>query len=276
MTPTIRRRRLTILSSLLWTFSPACGSAPSLEKAVDASQQIAHEVLDSVRSAADNAEAYFNGDQLKERRSRCDQEKGTWVERIDIGPCEDGQVELTLDGATEIQACDSGTGGSAEFQCVHRDPSNLAYFNDGPSTPAPLEKATSLLSEDYDLQRWSGLFWPAAVNHDYCYHNGSTYGFDKTDCDQQLVSDVSAICAVPHFAEQLRWFDRETCHKNAAAAFAAVRACGDEFFEQLNSKVEYPAYSPLWQQYGLAADASDHDLLADIDKLLETYNPCGA
>ncbi|RYF10974.1 MAG: hypothetical protein EOO40_04160 [Deltaproteobacteria bacterium] len=271
----------SLFSAPLWlsTFcilhAAACGSAQDLwEGAADKASDLVQQTDDLVSGAVRAANDYIEADQLELRRNKCTEENGIWVDEIVISPCEQGVVTLTIDGVEEQQSCEGGTGGTESDQCMHRDPQNLAYFNDGPSTPPAIERLSSVFGDDYDLLRWSSLLWPAAVNHDYCYHhNGATYGLNKADCDAQMLSDISAICALPAFAE-ISWFDPEVCRKNAAASFAMVRACGDEFFEQLDSRVHYPAYRPLWQQFGLESDPSDPDLAAQVDELVDKYNIC--
>ncbi len=232
------------------------------------------DLSDSFDEALDAANDYIEGPQLEQRRHHCDRDKGTWVERVEISPCRDGEATLNFDGAEEVQRCGSGEGGVQTFQCMFRDAQGRAYFNDGPSTPPSLQTLSGL-HQDLDLGRWAELFWDAAVNHDYCYHhNGITRQLSQRDCDVQMLQDLSAVCAAPQ-VQAISWFEEDTCRRHAALAYLSVRAYGEDNFVVQNTEVNYPLYQPMQEKLGLSPQDIDGRIQQEADKMLESWDPRG-
>ena len=262
------RPRLLLLALPYLT---ACGA---LEDAADKVQQTAVDATDAVGQAMDDAGEWIEGAQLAQRQRHCSREGGQWVQRLEVEPCKNGRTRLHLsqdegqESALQEQACDSGQGTVYEHQCVYYTSAGQVYFNDGPSQPPWIERATGVLDVKWDVGRWSSLFWPAAVNHDYCYHhNGITRGYTHKDCDEQMLADLSALCAEPRFHE-LDWFGVDLCKRQAAITFASVRAFGDEAWEIMNTHVDYPVWTPVWQRFNMPGDVMDAELRDQVEDFL--------
>lgn len=222
-----------------------------------AAEGVATNVSHKVDEFTDDVDAWVNQEPLAQRHAKCDAENGIWIRRVEVSACKEGRVTITLahpndDSVTQVQHCVSGRGSSLEWQCMHEDSGGLVYFNDGPSTPHLLQTVSGHLDEKLDQLRWNGVFWRAAVNHDYCYHhNGSTYGFEKNDCDQQFFVDLTAICLQEPLQREHDWFDEAICKRQAAAMYHAVQKGGNEAWEAMDTAVAYPEWRPLWQEFGM-------------------------
>lgn len=242
----------------------ACGS--SMEMAQNAKESV-EDAKDAVGQAIDDARSWtIDGEHIAQRKRHCAREGGTWVERVDIQPCRDGYTTVQLSGwdQPQKQACASGDGGVYDGQCVHTNAANEIYFNDGPSQPAWIQGLTAPMDVNWDVGKWASLFWPSAINHDYCYHhNGTTRHYSHQDCDEQMLADLSAICAEDRF-KAIDWFDVQTCKTQAAITFASVRAFGDDAWSLMDTQVDYPQWQPLWKKFGLPHDVMDTDLLEQV------------
>jgi hypothetical protein len=252
----------------------ACGGVKkTAAQATEAVASVADAAKTKMDAAVAAANDYIEKPQIDQRKSQCLAYEGRWVENIAVGPCTAGEAVLRFDGTEEKLHCDTGTGEDSPHVCLYRDGKGRAFFDDGPSTPASAHFISGI-SDSYDLARWGLLFWPAAVNHDYCYHhNPITRGLSQQDCDMQMLSDLSAVCETEAF-KKISWFDQDVCHKNAALAFATVRGCGDKYYAVQNTLVDYPQWEPLWRKYGLEHDAMDFNVIKDVDEVLKFYNPC--
>jgi hypothetical protein len=227
-----------------------------------------HHNYDMFKSILDNADDALEASPQAQRREQCALEKGQWAKEVYVGPCRDGVAELTVDGAMQLQTCDGGDGDLFEGMCVHYDRGGLVYFNDGPTVPAVMLQASSLLGESLDQMRYAPIFWSAGVAHDYCYHhNPITRGLSQQDCDDQFLSDLSAVCSQPNHDKP--WFDKTGCDTYAASLYAAVHAGGAASYEVLNTRVDYPLWQPLWRQFGMTEEAVDLELKAQIDNAVE-------
>jgi hypothetical protein len=264
-----------LLLTLSFPLLLACGSVKEVaEDVVQQTHDLVKQGVRSVEETLDDASAYIEAPQREQRQRHCKRAGGTWVEVLEVGPCIDGAAVLRIDGEEQIQRCGSGVGESRSDQCVHRDSAGLAYFNDGPSTPAGLQFISGI-SDAFDLRRWSEIFWDVGVQHDYCYHhNGITRGQTQQTCDEQMLQDLTTLCAAPQFAK-ISWFDPETCRRHAALAFLSVRGCGSESYEVQDTEVDYPTYEPMHQRLGIDPPTDDKAIQQEVDSLLETYNPCG-
>lgn len=253
----------------IWTtlilFAPtlACGAPP---KPV---QQLAHVASKKAGDVVDYVDDWVNAEPMQQRHDKCAEEGGTWVKHVHVSPCVDGKVTVDFDGRIEAQACDAGEGGEEQFQCVHQSADGQSYFNDGPSVPNVLQRLSSSVSGDVDQLRYLDLFWPAGVNHDYCYHHGaSAYGLTQADCDAQYFSDLSAVCANDAFRDQYDWYKQRSCRQVAATHYAAVRGQGERAYHMMQSYVRYPAWEPMWRAFGLPEDAVDQELADEIEDKL--------
>lgn len=192
------------------------------------------------------------------RRDECAMEGGHMVARLVVGPCVDGVMSLSLDDEESQQDCQSGTGITLDQQCAHTDDAGRIYFNDGPSSPALGQVLSTLLGERLSNWRWNRTFWAAGVNHDYCYHhNPITRDATRAECDLQLYDDLAAVCAKQEH-------DTSGCRVNAAVTYIAVRSEGNQFWGMMNTRVEYPAWQPLWKAYGFDGPVHDQDLDAQV------------
>jgi hypothetical protein len=254
---------------LPFVFLSACGAegpATPLSEAVSEAVTATKKAVDDL---IDEANAWADEEPLALRRHKCEEEHGKLVEVLKVSACEAGEVTLVADGTVLVQSCEGGTGGPREHQCAHFDAAGLMYFNDGPSTPSWVHSGSPVLGDSLSHSRWARLFWPAAVNHDYCYHhNGSTYGYTQADCDDQLYRDLSALCAEQSWTA-IHWFSKLGCQVNAAGMYAAVRKEGEESWEAMDARVAYPNWVPIWQTLGMDADPTDDTLAREIDKLAQ-------
>ena len=255
----------------------ACGPTDkAVSSAGSAAVETKEEVVGGAKNLADKAEDWVNADPLTQRREMCDDEAGQWLEDVTVSACTDGRMTVTADGNEMVQECNSGEGGHSVKQCGHRDASGNLYFNDGPSVPHLLQKLSGSVADRSDLLRYNRLFWPAGVNHDYCYHHGEMVrGLSRSDCDRQYYSDVSAVCAYDQYAEQYDWFRPDTCRNIAASQYTVVRLQGSGPFAALNSNVAYPQWSPLWQQFGLSHDPIDERVVDEVNDKLGRTNLLG-
>ncbi len=246
------------------------------EGAKDVTKQAASTTDDVAREASDAAHAAsdwvsnLEGPILEQRREKCAQESGFWVEHVEVGACENGSATVTVNETRVEQACEGdGRGQQLSWQCVHTTMplGGTYYFNDGPSTPDFLQRLGELVSDRTHFLRWNDLFWDAAVNHDYCYHHGQiTYGYTQKDCDGQILDDLLAICRSDR-GEEHTWFDAETCMQNAQGMFGALRQFGTDNFNAINTYVQYPKYEPLFEKLGVAREDEDDERRNRIESL---------
>ena len=200
---------------------------------------------------------------LQVRRDRCEAEKGVFIDDLTVTECIDGKFTISLGDEGWEQDCASGDGMEYEHQCVHYNTDGKIYFNDGPSAPTLPQALTVLLGEEVSNWRWNQEFWPAGVNHDYCYHhNPSTYGKSQYDCDMEFYADMKAICSVQETPE-----DRDGCRANAVVSTLAVRVAGKPFYEAMDTLTQYPDWVPQWKVLGLPELPTDEKM----DGLLEHY-----
>lgn len=254
---------LPAVAALTFVASAACGQ---VHQAVES---VAHDATQKTADVADKVDDWVNAVPMQQRRDKCAAEGGQWIDEVVMGACENGFAEVSFDGIVERQACNRGEGGTAADQCLHRDAQGRGYFNDGPSVPHLLQRLSGTLHPDIDQYRYLDLFWPAGVNHDYCYHHGATlYGYDQEACDGQYFSDLSAVCANDAYRATYDWFKRRSCRQVAALHYAAVRAQGQGAYNVLQTEVAYPNWTPLWSQFGMAADVVDEELAQEIDEKL--------
>ena len=233
------------------------------QRSGDTVASAADDVVEETRAAAQAASEWVSDLErpiLAQRKEKCAQENGHWAETVDISPCEDGYATVTVDGVSARQECEGdGLGEQLSWQCVHSTAPVVGtyYFNDGPSTPHYLQRFGELVSERTHFLRWNELFWEAAVNHDYCYHHGQiTYGYTQKDCDGQLIDDLLALCRSGR-GETYPWFDVEVCMQNAQGMYGAVRQCGSDSFNAMNTRVYYPAYQPLFEKLDVPREDED-------------------
>jgi hypothetical protein len=267
MKPMTASRTASFLSTMALL---ACASCADLKNAKDAVADKTSDVKggaeDRAQAMADRADQWLNQEPLQQREEACQQEQGTWTKKITISACEDGLTTVEYDGQQQQQTCEGGEGGEAEYQCLHKDRDGLVYFNDGPSVPNALQRVSGTIDDRVDYYAYNRLYWPAGMNHDYCYHHGhATYGYDKKACDQQYFRDLSAVCKNPANAD-IEWFDEAICRKIAVTHYSAVRKAGDEPYNVLSSQVRYPEYEPLWKSYGLDGDPTNEEAMEDVDQ----------
>ena len=264
-----------VLASGLW--SAGCGEPPAeviqvgrsvsdaAEGSVDVGKAAVDVAGDTWQAIPNYVDAKINRRPLELRRFMCEQERGTWVDAIDVGPCVGGRAELTIGARQQSQACEGERqGASFADQCLHISSDGAWYFNDGPSVPH------MLVAIDTEILQWSEIFWDAAVNHDYCYHHGAaTYGYGRDICDAQILDDLLAICEAgfPSGEEGLEAsssFNREACGKQAHRAYMALVYGGEDNFAAMNTRVNYPAYRPMWRQRGLPGKVADEKMRQTI------------
>lgn len=243
-----------------------CGKIKDASHAVaDKTTEVKDDTVDGAHSLAERADEWVNNLPYQQREEACRDENGRWTERVEVSACEDGLMTVTVDGDTQQQPCLAGVGGTADWQCVHTDRDGLYFYNDGPSVPNAMQRVSGVVADQADFFAYNKLFWPAGVNHDYCYHHGqATYDFERIDCDRQYFRDLSAVCAQPEH-NKLEWFNDGACRKIALSHFSAVRSAGQEAYDVQNSRVRYPEYTPLWQVYGLDEDPTNEDAMADVE-----------
>lgn len=243
-----------------------CGKIQDAGQAVaDKTVQGKDKASEGAQSLAEMADTWVNNLPYQQREEACREEKGRWTELVEVSACIDGLMTVTVDGDVQQQPCLGGGGGTADWQCVHTDRDGLYYYNDGPSVPAAMQRVSGVIADQADFFAYNRLFWPAGVNHDYCYHHGhATYDFERIDCDKQYFRDLSAVCAKPEH-QSLDWFNDSACRKIAVSHYSAVRHAGEEPYDVQNSRVRYPEYTPLWKVFGLSEDPTNEEAMADID-----------
>ena len=232
-------RPLSLCACLAALPLTGCGMLDDLQAKNDLVEQTVRDA-DGIAALAD----------LDARKRMCDQQRGTWRESIDAAACADGNMTLTVDGQAHPLRCGGGKGLQYTGQCAYDAGEGGVYFNDGPSSPEWVQGVSQQLGSALDQTRWNRLFWDAAVNHDYCYHSKSVYGWSKEDCDDQFVTDLSAVCAQPAFT-QIDWFSKEHCERNAALYAGAVQILGQASFDAQDTLVHYPVWEPLGRKMGL-------------------------
>jgi hypothetical protein len=237
-------RSLYLYVSLAIVSLTGCGMRPG-PRDRDAFVEQTVRDADSIAALAD----------LDARKRMCGQQRGTWRATVDASPCADGNMTLAVDGAAHPLGCGGGKGLVYTGQCSYDADGDGVYFNDGPSSPEWVQGVSQQLGDALDQTRWNRLFWDAAVNHDYCYHGKSAYGWTKADCDDQFLTDLSAVCAQPAFT-RIGWFSRQACERNAALYTAAVQLLGQASFDATDTLVAYPAWEPLGRAMGLEEDAT--------------------
>lgn len=87
----------------------------------------------------------------------------------------------------------------------------------------PLVAAASDYYSEYGRE-----FRESCVSHDYCYRHGMrTYGYTKTDCDNDFLEDMQQYCAQEH---DFNIMARGDCLLAADQLHAAVDRFGDDHF----------------------------------------------
>lgn len=186
---------------------------------------------------------------MKQRYDKCSEEQGDWVAKITVDACTQGTAQLHVQvdpndttATTQAQECKQGTGGEYTYQCAHYDNDHRLYFSDGPSTPNIAQAASGFFGDSANQLNWNDIFWDAARNHDYCYHNGVTRNLTKDDCDHEFYADMQHVCADPSMT-QYSWFSLSSCHLQADGMFEAVQSQGEAYYNIMATVVDYP----VWQ-----------------------------
>lgn len=240
------------------------------QRAASTVAQMFTEATDSVQQLLDDgAQAlgqWVNGPPLAQRRQKCAEENGMFMESVHIDPCVDSRTRIGVGDLAYDQACEGPTtGDTLEWQCVHIARDGQPYFNDGPSVPHVLQRMGELISERVNFLLWNSIFWEAAVNHDYCYHHGATtYGYDQPTCDGQFIDDLMALC-LSNPDSDAAWFSEDDCISNAHGMYAAVRSCGGDSYSIMNTRVAYPTYEPMYRKLGLKEQPKDEAMRRMIE-----------
>lgn len=258
----MQTRYFVILTGLA-LFSTDCGS-----DLISTFTQHSNAMVSSLWFEANDA---VEGEPWQLRQQKCQKEEGTWIEKLTVSPCENGVATLVLDEIESTQMCASGDGDTFEGMCAHLDEDGLVYFNDGPTVPGWILTFSGLFGDDIDQMPYISLFWSSGVAHDYCYHhNPATRGLTQTQCDENLLDDLSAVCSVSEHGDY-DWFNKDTCDTYAAIMYVAVQLGGKASYDVLNSRVNYPVYEPLWKTFGLSEPVVDVELKKKIDEILQKF-----
>jgi hypothetical protein len=76
------------------------------------------------------------------------------------------------------------------------------------------------------------LFYPACIQHDYCYHHEpATHGYQQVDCDQQFLKEALNLCAQAN--------DQKKCRAWAKAMYRALRSFGKIAFNCADYEADY-------------------------------------